>query len=131
MRDHTKLKVFQLADRLAILVYERTRRFPRDEHFGLRSQLRRAAVSAAANIVEGAARLSDADFARMLTIAYASTRELEYEASLAARLGLFSHKDAAEILDAASQTGKALRSLIRVVMNPRAERTAREPLASS
>jgi four helix bundle protein len=86
VRNHTKLKVFQLADSLALLVYDRTTRFPREERFGLRSQLRRAAVSVAANIVEGAARPSDADFARMLAIAYGSTRELEYELSLAARL---------------------------------------------
>jgi four helix bundle protein len=122
MRDHTKLKVFQLADSLALLVYERTARFPREERFGLRSQLRRAAVSVAANIVEGAARPSDTDFARMLAIAYGSARELEYEISLAARLRYLQPADAAELLNVASQAGRALRSLIRAVTNGRGAR---------
>lgn len=45
MRDHTKLRAYELADRLALLVYQRTKLFPRDEVFGLTSQMRRAAVS--------------------------------------------------------------------------------------
>src|SRR3990172_4907754 len=58
MRNHTKLRAFELADRLALLVYEHTRCLPRDEQFGLTSQMRRAGVSIACNIVEGCARES-------------------------------------------------------------------------
>ena len=58
MNRPPKLRAFELANRLAVLVYERTRDFPTDERFGLTSQMRRDAVSVASNIVEGCARES-------------------------------------------------------------------------
>ena len=112
MRDHRKLKVFHLADKLVLAVYAATRAFPADERYGLTSQLRRAAVSIGANIVEGAARSSRADYVRLLGIAYGSTRELEYELSIAERLEYLPAGGAPVLLDLASQTGRALRALI-------------------
>ncbi|MDA7888410.1 four helix bundle protein, partial [Akkermansiaceae bacterium] len=82
MRDHTKLKAFELVDRLACSVYSNTASFPKEEMFGLTSQLRRAAVSIASNIVEGSARHSKAEYLHFLDIAYGSAREVEYQIGL-------------------------------------------------
>ncbi len=64
MRDHTKLKAFELADEVALLVYKITAVFPKEEMYGLTSQMRRAAVSVPSNIVEGCSRPSQTDFLR-------------------------------------------------------------------
>ena len=67
---------YELADQLALAIYKETRSFPREEMFGLTSQLRRAAVSNASNVVEGSARSSEAEYLRFLDIAYGSAREV-------------------------------------------------------
>ena len=87
MRDHKRLKVFHAADELALLVYKVTRGFPREEQFGLTSQMRRAAISVPSNIVEGCARPTEADYIRFLGTSFASLQELQYQGSLASRLG--------------------------------------------
>jgi hypothetical protein len=66
MRDHSKLKAFTLADQLAVEIYRVSKRFPREEVFGLTSQIRKAAVSAASNIVEGCARHTESDYLHFL-----------------------------------------------------------------
>ncbi len=89
MCDHTKLRAFELADEVAILVYRVTAGFPKGELFGLTSQLRRAAVSVPSYIVEGCARNSEADYLRFLNIAFGSLRELHYQLNLSKRLGFW------------------------------------------
>jgi len=89
MRDHTKLKAFQLADDIAVKTYQATRKFPKEEVYGITAQMRRAAVSVPSNIVEGCARESQAEYARFLEIACASLRELHYQVSLSKRLRAF------------------------------------------
>lgn len=87
--------MFGLADELLIEVYRATSRFPLDETYGLRSQLRRAAVSTASNIVEGCARRTTREYVHFLSVATGSAAEAAYLLDVAARLG---------ILDGALQT---------------------------
>jgi len=113
MRDHTKLRAFELADELAVLVYRVTASFPREELYGLTSQMRRAALSVASNIVEGCARDSQADYLRFLHMAFGSLRELHYQLSLAKRLGFLSDQDSSLIEPKIVETEKVLNGLIR------------------
>ena len=113
MRDHTKLRAFELADELAVSVYNSTRAFPKDELFGLTSQMRKAAVSCASNIVEGSARNSESDYLRFLDMAYGSVREVEYQASLAHRLGYLAADAYPSLRDRCVETSKVLGALIR------------------
>ncbi len=93
MRDHTQLRAFELADEVVMLVYRTTARFPKEESFGLTSQIRRAAVSVPSNIVEGCARDSEAEYLRFLNIAFGSLRELHIQLNLSRRLGVLRNED--------------------------------------
>lgn len=115
MRDHTKLKVFELADRLAIHIYRETVSFPEAELYGLRSQIRRAAVSIPCNIVEGCARSTQAEYSRFLEVAYGSARELQYQIGLSARLGYLDEKSAKRLDDESTALAKALNGLVRAL----------------
>jgi four helix bundle protein len=117
MRDHTKLRAFELADELVIAVYEATRSFPREEMFGLTSQLRRAAVSIASNIVEGCARHSEADYLHFLDMAYGSSREVEYQVGLSHRLEFLDATAHEHLRGRATETAKVLNGLIRSLRN--------------
>ena len=86
MRDHRQLVVFVKAKQVALEVYRATANFPREEQFGLTSQLRRSAVSVPSNLVEGCARQSEKDFLRFVDIAHGSACELEFQLELAQEL---------------------------------------------
>jgi four helix bundle protein len=96
-RDYRKLLVFQLADSLVVRLYRATATFPAEERFGLRSQVRRAAVSAATNIVEGTARRSLSEYLSFLNIATGSAAEARYLIDLADRLGFITPEAAADL----------------------------------
>ena len=89
MKDFRDLKLWDKAHRLTLRVYEVSHDFPKDELYGLTSQLRRASASIGANLAEGCGRGSDLDFARFLQIAMGSASEVEYHLLLAYDLGFF------------------------------------------
>ncbi len=78
MRDFKKYDIWKISHKLTLAVYEITKLFPKDEQYGLTSQLRRASSSIPTNISEGCGRDSDAEFNRFLTIAMGSASEVEY-----------------------------------------------------
>jgi len=114
-RDYKNLKVFHVVDALVVSVYEATASFPKAEMCGLTSQLRRGAVSVPANIVEGAARHTDGEFAHFLNIAYGSFAEVRYFLDLALRLG-FLEADVHTLLAAkADEPSRMLNGLMKSV----------------
>ncbi len=115
MRDYTKIEAWRLADDLAVAVYKQTRAFPREELYGLTTQLRRAVVSVAANIAEGASRESKRDYLHFLYISRGSLAETRYYIHLAHRLGYLPPEDEAVLAAAAGSTFACLHGLICAV----------------
>ena len=113
MRDHTKLRAFELADEVVLLIYQATRKFPKEEIYGLTSQMRRAAVSVPSNIVEGCARESQAEYLRFLEIAFGSLREVHYQFGLSKRLGYSDENDILGCESKIVETEKVLGALLR------------------
>ncbi len=87
MASHKDLNVWKVSMDLTIKVYQLVESFPREEMFGLTSQIKRSVVSIPSNIAEGAARQSKAEFKRFLRIALGSASELETQIEIAYRLG--------------------------------------------
>ena len=83
MEDFKDLRVWGKAHELTLAVYQKTRAFPKEEIYGLTSQLRRASASVGANIAEGCGRRSDAEMRRFVQIARGSANEVEYHLLLA------------------------------------------------
>jgi four helix bundle protein len=115
MPQFRDLKVWQRAMVLAEEVYGATRDFPKDELFGLTSQLRRAAVSVPSNIAEGHGRDSDKSFALFLTQARGSLWELQTQIELSRNLHLLDAQRAEHLLSESAEIGRMLHGLLRTV----------------
>jgi four helix bundle protein len=93
LRDFKKLKVWERSHRLTLAAYKATATFPREELYGLTSQIRRSCAAIPANIAEGCGRGSNVELARFLQIALGSASELEYHLLLARDLSLLNEAD--------------------------------------
>ncbi len=113
MRDHRKLKAFELIDAMVIDIYEATKSFPKLEQFGLTAQIRRAIVSAASNIVEGCPRGSQKDYVRFLEIAHGSLREAGYQLGIAKRLNYLDSESFNVINKQYSEAARVLAGLVK------------------
>ncbi|NEU96677.1 four helix bundle protein [Bradyrhizobium uaiense] len=113
INSYRDLRVWQDAMTLAESCYRLTRQFPRDELFGLTSQIRRAAASIPANVAEGHGRENTGSFVQSLRIAQGSLKELETHALLAERVGISLSQNTQPVLAHCESLGKMLRALIR------------------
>ncbi|MBM4123104.1 MAG: four helix bundle protein [Nitrospira sp.] len=113
MQDFRKLRVWEKSHHLALSVYRATVTFPKEELYGLTSQIRRAATSIPANIAEGCGRGGKADLARFLHIAMGSASELQYHVLLAHDLDLLSNADHKRLTGEAIEVKRMLASLIK------------------
>lgn len=115
MQDYKKLKVWQKSYTLAMKSYNITRRFPKEELYGLVNQMRRAAVSVPANIAEGCGRYTDAELVRFLDIALGSLSELDCYFLMSRDQSFISPEDFVELDQDLTEVRRMLIALIQKV----------------
>lgn len=113
MRDFRKLKVWEKAHESTLTIYTHTANFPREELYGLTSQIRRACISIPANIAEGCGRSGEPELGRFLHIGLGSASELEYHLLLAADLGFLTRADHKKLATKIIEIKRMLASLIQ------------------
>ena len=113
IQTYRDLTAWQKSMDLVVAVYGITKRFPRDEQFGLTNQIRRSVVSVPANIAEGQGRLHRADFLRFLSIAKGSLLETETHLLIAVRLDYLNRDQVKPIWELLQDVGRLLNGLIR------------------
>ena len=111
-RDHRKLRVFHDAHKLVLAIYQDTKNFPKEEWFGIRQQLRKAAVSVPSNIVEGNARRTTKEYCNFLNISLGSACELAYLVTLAIELHLIETKPGERLTRDSSSVVRQLQALV-------------------
>jgi len=111
-RPYETIVAWQKADNLAVEVYKVTQRFPKSELYGLTSQIRRAAVSVAANIAEGSARQYLKEYLQFLYLADSSLSEVAYCVHLAYRLGFMDDETRERLEAMRSEAGRPLHGLL-------------------
>jgi four helix bundle protein len=119
IRSYRDLKVWQEAMALAEACYDLTRAFPKEEMYGMTSQIRRAAVSIVANIAEGQGRETTSVFVQFIRMAQGSLKELETHLILSQRVRLAPASDIEPLLARSDELGRMLRSLIRSLQRRR------------
>lgn len=115
MRNYKNIKAFQMADDLVVEIYKLTKDFPKEETYGLVSQLRRSVVSIPTNIAEGASRQHKKDYLHFLYVARASLAEAEYLLHLANKLGYIADHIFHRIVMQKEEVAKTLFGLIKAV----------------
>ena len=118
MEDFKDLVVWTKAHQLTLAVYQRTRTFPKEEMYGLTSQVRRASASIGANIAEGCGRRSDAEMKRFLQIARGSASELEYHLLLAKDLQFLAADEFKVLEQKVLEVQRMLASLVQRLRGP-------------
>ena len=113
MKDYRKLEVWQRSHQFTLAVYAATKSFPKEELFGLTSQLRRASSSIPANLAEGCGRDSDAELKRFIDIAHGSASEAEYHLLLALDLQYLTAPTHEPLADEIGQIKRMLGALSR------------------
>ena len=117
IKSYRDIIAWQRSIELAENIYELTRILPKEELYGLSSQMRRAAVSIPSNIAEGYGRRSVNDYIRFLNIALGSSYELETQLELCQRLGYFDKHDCARTLELCNESGRLINGLIIKLSN--------------
>jgi four helix bundle protein len=117
MRDFKKIQVWEKAHKLTLQLYKITSSFPKDELYGLTSQIRRAASSIPANIAEGSGRNTQVELARFIHIAGGSASELEYHLILAHDLGYIDSKIYSELDFAVNEIKRMLHGFEKTVQS--------------
>jgi four helix bundle protein len=118
VEDFKNLKVWAKAHQLALSIYLSTRRFPKDEMYGLTSQIRRAATSIGANIAEGCGRRSDPEMRRFVQIARGSASELECHLIVARDLQLLTVSEFKDLEEKTLEIQRMLASLVQRLQHP-------------
>jgi len=113
LRNFKELKVWQKAYQLCLEVYKITKDFPKEERYGLTSQIRRAAVSVPSNIAEGYGRKNKGEYIQALYIAYGSNCELETQIMLSGDLGFVEDRDLRRLLEGVGDIERMLKALIK------------------
>jgi four helix bundle protein len=117
LKNYKELKVWQKSYRLCLEIYRISSKFPKEERYGLTSQIRRSVVSVPSNIAEGYGRKTTLDYIRMLYISYGSVCELETQILLAGDLDLIEEGELGKLKKDVEETERMLKALIKSLKN--------------
>ena len=117
LKNYKELNIWQRSYKLCLHIYKVTKRFPKDEMYGLTSQIRRSAVSIPSNIAEGYGRKTTLEYVRFLYIAYGSVCELETQMMISGDLGYMGKERLQELREEIGDIERMLKALIKSLEN--------------